>query len=200
MSKYDIFFAAQRRAYDMLDKNKPEIGDSKFKLDPKQITAPASLIQELPLTPATNLLSFNFGNNAPQPTQVLNNLLLGENDIFCIYGYQMLIGQGATIVNRIYRAFGPSVQDNAPYNSQLRLQLESNIAMKLIDTHQMRKEDGTKTDQYDGAIVVNPLRVITGRVATFQVQVVMPDVNTTVFTPNLFVSMRLLGVLGQAQM
>lgn len=112
----------------------------------------------------------------------------------------MLIGQGATIVNRIYRAFGPSVQDNAPYNSQLRLQLESNIAMKLIDTHQMRKEDGTKTDQYDGAIVVNPLRVITGRVATFQVQVVMPDVNTTVFTPNLFVSMRLLGVLGQAQM
>lgn len=200
MSKYDIFFAAQRRAYDMLDKNKPEIGDAKFKLDPKQITAPASLIQELPLTSATNLLTFNFGNNAPQPTQVLNNFLLGENDIFCIYGYQMLIGQGALITNRIYRAFGPSVQDNAPYNSQLRLQLESNIAMKLVDTHQMRKEDGTKTDQYDGAIVANPLRVITGRVATFQVQVVMPDVSTTVFTSNLFVSMRLLGVLGQAQM
>lgn len=200
MSKYDIFFAAQRRAFDMLDANKPEIGDKKFKLDPKQITSPASLIQELPLTPATNLLVFNFGNNAPQPTQVLNNFLLGENDIFCIYGYQLLIGQGATITNRIYRAFGPSVQDNAPYNSQLRLQLESNIAMKLIDTKQMRKEDGTKTDQYDGAIVVNPLRVITGRVATFQVQIVMPDVSTTVFTPNLFVSMRLLGVLGQAQM
>ena len=200
MSKYDIFFAAQRKAYDMLDRNKPEIGDPKFKLDPKQITAPATLIQELPLTAATNLLVFNFGNNAPQPTQILNNFLLGENDIFCAYGYQLLIGQGATITNRIYRAFGPSVQDNAPYNSQMRLQLESNIAMKLVDTLQMRREHGTEHDQYDGAIVSNPLRTITGRVATFQVQIVMPDVSTTIFTPNLFVSMRLLGVLGQAQM
>jgi|SRR5574343_819481 len=199
MGKFDVFFAAQRRAFDMLDKNKPEIGDPKFKLDPKQITSPATLIQELPLTSATNLLIFNYGSNAPQPSATLNNFLLGENDIFCIYGYQMLIGQGALITNRIYRAYGPSVQDNAPYNSQLRLQLESNIAMKLIDTLQMRKEDGTKLEQYDGAVITNPLRTITGRVSTFQVQVVMPDVSTTVFTPNLFVSMRLLGVLGQAQ-
>ena len=200
MSKYDIFFAAQRRAFDMLDKNKPEIGDAKFKVDPKQITAPATLIQELPLTSATNLLVFNFGNNAPQPSAVLNNFLLGENDLFCAYGVQLLIGQGALITNRIYRAFGPSVQDNAPYNSQLRLQLESNIAMKLVDTLQMRKEDGTRHDQYDGAIIINPLRNVSGRVAVFQIQLVMPDVSTTVFTDNLFVSMRLLGVLGQAQM
>lgn len=200
MSKYDIFFAAQRRAYDMLDRTKPEIGSAEFKLDPKQITAPATLIQEQPLASTSNLLRFNFGNNAPQATPVLNNFLLGENDIFCIYGYQLLIGQGALIVNRVYRAFGPSVQDNAPYNSQLKLQLESNIAMKLVDTLQMRKVEGTNYDQYDGAIVVNPLRVITGRVATFEVQLLMPDVSTTTFTSNLFVSMRLLGVLGQAQM
>jgi len=200
MSKYDIFFAAQRKAYDMLNSMDKNAGDQALKTHPKNITAPATLIQELPLTPATNLLTFHFGVKSPQGTNVLNNFLIGENDIAVVYGVQLLIGQGALITNRIYRAFGPSVQDNAPYNSELRMQLESNIAVKLVDTLQMRKEDGTKHDQYDGAIVLNPLRTITGRVSTFDIQIVMPDVSTTVFTNNLFVSMRLLCVLGQATM
>lgn len=199
MSKYDIFFDAQRRAFSMLDNANDKVGDPNLKVDAKQITAPATLIQEIPLTTASNILSFDFSNNAPGPTAALNNKRLGENDLFTIYGYQMLIGQGATVASRIYRAFGPSPQDNAPYNGELRLQLESNIAMKLIDTQQMRKEDGTKHDQYDGAIVVNPLRTITGRVATFNVQVIMGDISALVFTANLFVSMRLLGVVGQAK-
>ncbi len=199
MGKYDVFWSAQRKAFDMLSSGNVNVGDQILKVAPKSVTEPATLIQELPLTNVTNILTFHFGAKSPLGTPALNNSVLGENDIAVVWGIQLLIGQGALITNRIYRAFGPSVQDNAPYNGEMKMQLESNIAVTKIDTLLFRKENGTMQDQYDGAININPLRTVSGRVSTFDIQLVMPDVSATAFTPNLFVSCRLLCGLGQAQ-
>lgn len=198
MSKEDVFFIAQRKAFDLLNSENVMVGAKAFKVNPNSITIPAALIQELPLTAANNRLDFVFGSKAPVGTNVLNNFILGDNDIAAIYGIQLLIGQGPTVQNRVYRAFGPAVQDNAPYNAQLQIQLETNVSITGIDTLQFRKENGTTKDQFDGAAVINPLRIITGRISTFTVSLIMKDINASVFTPNLFVSMRLLVALGQA--
>jgi len=197
MSKELVFFQAQRMAYETLNPSNPS-GQQKFKVAPTSITIPATLIQELPLTTATNQLTFVFGTKSPNGSASLNNIILGDNDIAVVYGVQLLIGQGATVATRIYRAYGPNVQDNVPYNGTLSFQLESNVPVTNIDTLQFRKEDGTNKDQFDGCAVINPLRIITGRISTFNVILNMPDVSTLVFTPNLFVSMRLMIALGQA--
>jgi hypothetical protein len=200
MGKVDVIYRTQRLAFETLNNQSTKFGKQSLKVDPKSVTEPATLIQELPLTSLTNLLTFHFGVKSPGPTAALNNFQIGENDIAVVYGIQLLIGQGPTVANRIYRSFGPSVQDNAPYNGEMKMILESNIAVTKIDTLQFRKENGTARDQEDGLLIINPLRVITGRVSTFDIQVIMPDVSTTVFTPNLFVSCRLWVALGQAQM
>lgn len=198
MSKEDVFFIAQRKAFEALSSANVTKGSAQFKVDPTSITIPAALIQEVPLTPVTNQLKFIFGTKSPIGTPVLNNIILGDNDIAVVYGVQLLIGQGATVNTRIYRAYGPNVQDNVVYNGIIGFQLESNLPVANIDALQFRKEDGTTKDQFDGAAVINPQRIITGRISTFNVILDMPDVNTLVFTPDLFVSMRLLIALGQA--
>lgn len=198
MSKEDVFFIAQRKAFETLSAANVTKGTQQFKVDPNSITIPAALIQEQPLTPQTNQLKFVFGTKAPVATPQLNNIILGDNDIAVVYGIQLLIGQGANVNTRIYRAFGPNVQDNVVYNGIIGFQLESGLPVANIDALQFRKEDGTTKDQFDGAAVINPLRTVTGRISTFTVILDMPDVNTLVFTPNLFVSMRLLIALGQA--
>lgn len=200
MSKEDVFFIAQRKAYDSIAaKEGVDTGKGQFKVNPTSITIPAALIQELPLTNATNQLVFVFGTKAPVATPLLNNVILGDNDIAVVYGIQLLIGQGANVNTRIYRAYGPNVQDNVVYNSILGMQLESNLPVANIDTLQFRRDHGTDKDQFDGAAVINPQRIISGRVSTFNLILNMPPVQALVFTPNLFVSMRLLIALGQAQ-
>jgi hypothetical protein len=198
MSKEDVFFIAQRKAFEALNAGNPVKGSPQFKVDPNSITIPAALIQELPLTTKTNQLTFVYGTKAPIGTAILNNVILGDNDIAIVYGIQLLIGQGATVNTREYRAFGPNVQDNVVYNGLISFQLESGLPVTNIDALQFRKEDGTTKDQFDGAAVINPLRTVTGRISTFNVILNMPDVSTLVFTPDLFVSMRLLIALGQA--
>jgi len=199
MSKEDVFFIAQRKAFDTLNAgNVKADADKQFKVDPNSITIPAVLIQEQALTSVSNQMTFVFGTKSPIATPVLNNVILGDNDIACIYGIQLLIGQGANVNTRIYRAYGPNVQDNVVYNGFISFKLESNVPVVNIDTLQFRKEQGTDKDQFDGAAVINPLRTVTGKISTFNVILNMPDVSTLSFTSNLFVSMRLLIALGQA--
>jgi hypothetical protein len=199
MGKEDVFFVAQRKAFEAISaKEGVEASNKKFQVNPASITIPAALIQELPLTTASNVMTFVFGTKSPIGTAALNNVILGDNDIAVIYGIQLLIGQGATVNTRIYRSYGPNTQDNVPYNGLISVQLESNVPMINVDTLQFRREHGTDKDQFDGAAVINPQRIITGRISTFNVILTMPDVSTLVFTPNLFVSMRLLIALGQA--
>jgi hypothetical protein len=196
MSKEDVFLFAQRKAFETLTKS--EGVNEKFRVRPESVTIPAALIQEQALTNANGMMSFIFGSKSPIGTPVLNNIILGENDIAVVYGIQLLIGQGPTVNNRVYRSYGPAVQDNAPYNGVISIQLESNVPIANIDTLQFQKIDGTNRDQFDGAAVINPQRIITGRISTFNVQLQMNNIAASVFTPNLFVSMRLLIALGQA--
>lgn len=196
MSKEDVFLFAQRKAFATLtDPNGP---NAKFNVKPESITIPAALIQEQQLASGNNPMTFVFGTGAPQPTNILNNVILGENDIAVVYGIQLLIGQGPTVANRVYRSYGPATQDNAPYNAIASIQLESNVPVANIDTLQFQKIEGTDRDQFDGAAVVNPQRIITGRISKFNVILTMKDISASVFTPNLYVSMRLLIALGQA--
>lgn len=197
MGKEDVFWIAQRMAFETLDPKSPK-GDPKFKVAPTSITIPASLIQEQPLTTASNVMTFVFGTKCPPASATLNNVILGDNDIACVYGIQLLIGQGANVNTRIYRAYGPNVQDNAPYNGQISIKLESGTPVDKIDALQFRREQGTDKDQFDGAAPINPQRIITGRISTFNVILTMPDVSGLTFTSNLFVSMRLMIALGQA--
>lgn len=198
MGKEDVFFVAQRKAFESISAGAVENSNKRFKVNPTSITIPACLIQEQALTTASNVLTFIYGTKSPIGTAALNNVILGDNDIAVVYGIQMLIGQGANVNTRIYRAYGPNVQDNVPYNGILSMQLESNVPVVNIDMLQARKEQGTDKDQFDGCFVINPLRIITGRISTFNIILTMPDVSTLVFTPNLFVSMRLMIALGQA--
>lgn len=198
MSKEDVFFIAQRKAFETLSAANVTQGQQSFKVKPESITIPAVLIQEQALTSASNVMTFVFGTKSPIGTNALNNVILGDNDIACMYGIQLLIGQGATVNTRIYRAYGPNLQDNTPYNGMIGMQLESNLPVTNIDALQFKRDHGTDKDQYDGAAVINPLRIITGRISTFNLVLTMPDVSTLTFTSNLFVSMRLLIALGQA--
>lgn len=198
MSKEDVFFIAQRKAFETLNANNLTVGNKNFKVNPTSITIPAALIQEQPLVNTSNIMTFVFGTKSPIGTPQLNNIILGDNDIAVVYGIQLLIGQGANVNTRVYRAYGPNVQDNAPYNGIISFQLESNLPVANIDALQFRKEDGTTKDQFDGAAVINPQRIITGRISTFNVILTMPEVSSLTFTSNLFVSMRLLIALGQA--
>lgn len=198
MSKEDVFFIAQRKAFETLNADNLRVGSRNFKVNPTSITIPAALIQEQPLTNVSNIYTFVFGTKSPIATPQLNNIILGDNDIALVYGIQLLIGQGANVNTRVYRAYGPNVQDNVVYNGILSMQLESNLPVANIDALQFRRDHGTDKDQFDGAAVINPQRIITGRISTFNVVLTMPNVQPLVFTPDLFVSMRLLIALGQA--
>lgn len=199
MSKEIVFFQSQRRAFDVLANPTLKDGSpNKNYVRPESITIPSILIQEQQLTNANNTYSFNFGTKSIDGTDVLNNVILGDNDIAVVYGIQVLLGQGATKNIRQYRAYGPSVQDNVVYNGLMSIKLEQNTLVNKMDMISFRKEHGTFQDQWDGAIAINPLRIVTGRVSTFSVNVDLPKVNGLTFTPNLFISVRLLIALGQA--
>lgn len=199
MSKELVFSHAQRAAFETM--SNPQLkggGVNTFYVQPEKITIPAVLIQEKQLTTNTNILRFNFGTDKAAPTAALNNVNLGDNDIAMIYAVQFLIGEGANVNTRVYRSYGPSAQDNVIYKGQMSFQMEQNTLVDKVDMMNFRKEAGSFQDQYDGSAIINPMRIVTGRISKFDVIVTLPEISALVFTPNLFVSCRLHVALGQA--
>lgn len=190
MSKDLTFDKAQRHAFDTLKNN------TDFKVNAQLITMPAMLIQEQPLTSANGILTFSFGQDAPQQSPILNNFILGINDVACMYAVQLLIGYGATRNIRQYYSYGLSVDDNVVYNAQMTGKFETNDLISLVDTNTMRSENGTNQSQYDGATLINPQRIFTGRNSRVDLSINMGTVNSLAFTPNAFVSMRVWIALG----
>lgn len=186
-------YSAQRNAFDILTGVKP---GSPFKVNPDNISMEARLQQELPWVNTQNIFTFNFGTNAPAPTVVLNNVILGENNVFVMYGIEILFGEGVNPASRIYRSVNITVPDGALYNGDLSMKLESKTPVDKMKTMQFR-DDGDFF-QGCGMALVNPYRIFTGRVATVQIIITLPTISGLVLTPNMVISTRLVGALGQA--
>lgn len=199
MSKDLTFAQAQRHAFETLSSKTNKGGQANpFFVDPAQITMPAMLIQELPLNNATQLI-FNFAaSNAPVASAILNNMILNQNDVANMFAIQLLIGYGATRNIRQYYPYGLSVADDVVYKSTLKMTFETNDLITNIDTNIFRSENGTVLSQYDGAALINPQRIFTGRTSIVTVSINPGDVSALGFTPNAFVSCRLWTAKGAA--
>lgn len=166
---------------------------------PDNITCPSVLIQELPLDGTTNALQFIFNQNAPNPSPTLNNVVLGVNDVFVMYGIQVLFGVGALGVNRQYYTHGLLASDGAVYQgATMSIQFEQSQTVKNIDMTEFNYTEGTDFKPEEAITLINPLRLLTGRLGTFTVTINMQSLAGLVFTPNAYVRVALRGVLGQA--
>lgn len=172
---------------------------NEWHVNPNNITCPSILVQELPLDGSTNVLTYNFSQTAQQQTPELNNVLLGINDIFIIYGVQVLFGVGAQGVTRQYFTHGLLASDNAVYQgATMAMQFEQSQNIKNIDMNDFLYTETTDYKSEEVVKLVNPLRMITGRLGTFNITINMQALTGLTFTPNAFVSVRLHGALGQA--
>ena len=187
---------AERYAFETLAKG-VRIGDSVIKPAIENITTPAMIMQETPFVNTQNTFTFEYGNQAPTGTATLNNIVLGNNNSFVMYGIQFLIGNGANANNRIYTSTGITQNDNSIYNGQLSLSLESNVPVQKMDMFSFFEQ--TPNIQYPGLVLIQPNRVLTGKLSKFQVTIALPNsISALALTPNLFLSCRLWGALGLA--
>lgn len=198
---------AERRAYNFLAKKESKLPDgtvvaNKYYTPENQITMSAQLIQELPYTNAVDSFKFNFSATAPPTSPTLGNVTLGKTQVFAIYAVQLLIGQGATANNRIYRSRGITVDDDSIYNSTFQMKVETNTYIDDLNGHQFR-DVGTNANEFwaeAGMTLINPIRVVNGELGTFNCSInLLNSISTLTLTANLFLSLRLHGALGQAQ-
>ncbi len=169
---------------------------SAFKLPRVNITSPAVIRQELAFTNATNPLRFEFGSNARAPTAVLNNIRLGENDVFAMVGIMVEYGIGANANTRQYAATGNTNIDDSLYNGELSVQFESNKPIAKMPMSIFREEGQKET--YSGLVLDVPRRVFSGRLSSLQLEISLPNITGLAITPNSFPAVSLFGVLGQA--
>lgn len=174
---------------------------NEFYVDPFNVIAPVVLIQEQAYVNTTNQFTFDFTWNAPQPGPTLNNVVLPKNNVAAIYGLQLLIGQGDAANIRQYNAYGPAANDNAVYNSQISMQIESSKPVAMIEGQQFKNvyTSPTQYDQWTGLVLIEPVRVLTGEMGVFQLVVSLKNsISAVVLTPGLWLSARLVCVMGQA--
>lgn len=221
---------AQRRGYNALTANaiseherKPIKGieghfdlhknvvPNKMYVPPKLTSSPAMLIQELPWINTTQQFNFNFAINGPGVVAGTNNIAIGKNDVFAVYGIQFLFGTcpgGSFTANGaagcIYRSHGVIPNDDSFYNSFIQLKIESSIYIDKMEG-QFFRDTPFNSNEYYGEIglqLINPVRIVSGELGVFQLMVnlknpiaglVISAAGTTV------VSCRLHGVYGQAQ-
>jgi len=198
MSKDLTFAEAQRHAFKTLSSQEINGKPNTFYVDPSQITMPAMLIQEQALTNGSNL-KFQFAaSNAPVATAVLNNMILNQNDVANMFAIQVLIGYGATRNIRQYYPYGLSNDDNVIYNGQFKMTFETNDLITNGDMNIFRSQNGTVLSQYDGAALINPQRIFTGRTSVVTLSIDPGDISALGFTANAFVSVRLWIAKGAA--
>jgi len=180
-------------------------GVPKFSIDPVptgQISAPAVIAQELEFTTATATYRFEFGSRAPDPAFPpagaiqFNNVQLGENDTFCLYGIRFYLGVGENASDRIYRTTGVVSDDDVIYNGNVSMKFASSEPVKFFSSKNFR--DSNLFQPYAGFNFVRPVRTFTGSLSNLIVTLELPDVSTLVFTPNSVLRMELEGAIGVA--
>mgnify|MGYP001560219585 FL=1 len=164
--KYDLkaLQDAQRAAWNLM---KSEKGVAQ---DKSNVTEPAVLRAELVYANTTSIYQFQFAANAAiAPTTALNNQTLGENDIFWIYGIQILYGSGATSNNRPYYSRGFTPSDDILYNGTMEVNIESRNPVLNLPMQMFREEGEINT--MSGLVFINPLRRLTGKYSNFMVSI-----------------------------
>jgi len=198
---------AQRRAYNFLAKKDSTMPDgtvvpNKYYTPESSITESAQIIQEIPFNNQSSSFIFDYSSNAPARTNVLGNVNLGKTQVFVIYAIQLLLGQGANANTRIYRSRGVTSNDDGIYNSTTSMKIESSTMIDNLNGHNYR-DVATNADEFwaeAGMTLINPLRVVNGEIGIFNVTItLLNSLSGVVITPNMFLSMRLHGALGQAQ-
>src|SRR3990167_6775720 len=111
------------------------------------ITGPAEIRQELAYATTTTNYQFQFAANAgPVPSTTLNNVQLGENDIFWMGAVQILYGSGANSNNRAYYSRGFTPSDDALYNGTLDVAIESTNPVISLPMQWFR-EEGDRSEE-----------------------------------------------------
>lgn len=211
---------AERRAFEVLTERKSIVmadaqiaarmsckeGDAvevpnKYYVNPINVSNPATLVQETAWVNTGQQLSFDFTINGPNPSATLNNIPLGKNNVFVIFGIQILFGEGANANNRIYRSFGNTPNDDSLYNSIVQMKMEQSTLLDKVDGRNFRDVPSVLTEAHpdDGLLLIQPLRIVTGELGFFSVFInLINPISALVITSNMFVSMRLRGAFGQA--
>lgn len=194
---------AQRAAYHALTKPTLENGaKNPYYTDPASVSIAGTLVQEQPFTNQTNTFVFDFSINAPVATAALGNVVLGKNNVMSIYAIQLLIGEGANANTRIYRSRGLTPNDDSIYNSFWQMKMEQSTLIDKMNGQNFR-DVGTNANEFwseAGLYLINPQRLISGELGTFQVSInLINSIAGVVLSPNLFLSVRLHGAFGQAQ-
>jgi hypothetical protein len=132
---------------------------------------------------------------------VNNNILISKNDVFCIYGVQILFGTGTNSADFIYRSHGVLPADDSLYNSFIQMKYESSTYVDKMEG-QFFRDNPANSNEYFGEIglqIVNPLRLVSGELGVFKVFVNLKNpISALVISLNTVVSFRLHGVYGQA--
>lgn len=172
---------------------------------PVNISAPAVIQQELEYVPAVSTYEFEFGSRAPQNTLnapagtiQLNNTRLGENDVFCIYGVQLLIGVGITAADRVYNSFGATAADNAVYNGETTMSFASRTPVERLNNKVYLNADAFGFQPFAGFAFIRPLRVFTGSLSSMEVTLRLPNLTGLVLQPNSVLSYSLHGAIAVA--
>lgn len=182
--------AAQRAAW---DKMKTEKGVAE---DRSNVTEPATIRQELAYANTTSIYQFQFAANAaPIATTALNNVNLGENDIFWAYGIQVLYGSGATSNNRAYYSRGFTPSDDIMYNATMSVFIESRNPVINLPMQGFREEG--EMNMLSGMQLINPLRKIVGTYSNFMVEINLGktavNIASATLTANAYISVLIHG-------
>lgn len=164
------------------------------------ITSPAILRQEQPYNNTVSRYIFEFRSNGPAATigaAGLSNVLMGDNDIFGMYGIQVEIGVGNNLQGRVYNAFGTTANDNTIYSGQLTFRQASREPVENFPMTIFRDATGNVGD-YQGFQFIRPIRKWVGSLDTVEVGINIPNLTGLVMTANQFLRVTLHGALGVA--
>lgn len=178
-------------------------------VNPLNVSMPIKLVQEIPWVNTTQNNIFDFSITAPnQVPGVNNNVILGQKNVFCCYGIQILFSEhqangvgGLTSANAIYRSFGNTVNDDALYNSLISIRFEQSTLVDRVNGQDFRDVPNVVTEfnSNDGMLLINPIRIVPGDLGIFSMFInLLNPIATLTITPNMFISARLVGAFGQA--
>ena len=206
--------AMQRRAFDFLttqynvvEKMGPTGSierttiENPYFTNPTNVTGPAKLQQETPWVNTSNQFNFDFSINAPLPSATLNNRVLPKNNRAAIYGIQILFGNGANANNRVYQSHEVITNDAALYNSTISITMEQSNLVNYMDGQEFRDvvNNGDDMSNTYGFVPITPLRILTGEMGVFNLTISMINpISALVLSANLFISVRLFVIMGQA--
>lgn len=187
-----------KRAYEALKNGVDTDSGATIQTTAMNITAPAKLVQEQAFVNTQNQFTFEFGTAAPAASSTLNNVILGQNNAFIMTGLQILLGYGANANNRVLYSRGFTANDNSVFSgAQMSMNIESQTPIQKLDMLHFYEEG----DFIDGAgfVPIKPLRVLTGLISKFQVQITFNNsISALTLSSNLFISVRPWGALGLA--